>query len=65
MVVWKAFGRRFLIYSGTAILTYIIANWQAWFTNIAKDYPNIVALQGTLFLFVELAQKWLRERAKA
>ena len=65
MELWKAFGRRFLSYAGTAILTFIVANWQAWFTHIAQDYPNIVVLQGIFFLIAEFVQKWLRERKKA
>ena len=64
LALWKAFGRRFATYAGTAILTFVVANWQGWFTAISVDYPAIAGLQGLLFMIVEFVQKYLRERAK-
>ncbi len=64
--IWlKAMIRRILTVAGSAILTYIIANWQGWVNQgIAGDEKAMTAWPLILLIF-EAIQKALRAPKEA
>lgn len=59
--IWlRAFLRRLAAVAGSAIITFVIANWAGWVRESLGDDPRVLQLWPLVLLIIEAIQKAIR-----